>query len=522
MKKVSINEKLKIKQIFALALENHEKNNFKIAQNLYQEILKINPNHSETHYNLGLIFQRLGEFDKARNFYKKAIQVKPKYVDALNNLGLMFKELNDAKNAKRCYEKAIHINTKHVPAIFNLGILFRELGEFQKAANCYEKVIKIRPNFIKAHNNIGNVFKKMGNDAKAIKHFEKALKINPNLIEAQVNISNVYIAQLDNLKKAINASHKALNMHHEKSQFINQSIPLYRLKHDMQQAEYLSSKNHVVPGIDKFIKISNQILNRKENIENNNSSYTKILLSNKEANSLLPFYKANYVYQTSHISKGYINPNKNWKNVEDEYFSSPKQIIYIDNFLSDQAVKELRKFCLISKIWVEEKRNKYIGSYSDKGFVSHVHLQIANELKNKLPNLFGKHRLGRFWAYKYDSSLGQGINIHADFALINLNFWITPDEFNNNKTTGGLKVYEAPAPEDWTFQKYNLNAEEIYKLLKKNKANCTNVPYKFNRAVLFNSDYFHETDKINFKDQYEARRINITYLFGDRLFKKNI
>ena len=37
---------------------------------------------------------------------------------------------------------------------------------------------------------------------------------------------------------------------------------------------------------------------------------------------------------------------------------------------------------------------------------------------------------------------------------------------------------------------------------------------------IFNSDYFHETDKINFKDSYEARRINITYLFGDRLFKK--
>ena len=221
------------------------------------------------------------------------------------------------------------------------------------------------------------------------------------------------------------------------------------------------------------------------------------------------------------ISEGYINPNKNWKNIEDEYFNSPKQIIYIDNFLSDQAVKELRKFCLISKIWIEEKVNKYLGSYSDKGFISPLHLQIAIELKKKLPRLFGKARLGRFWAFKYDSSLGKGISIHADFALINLNFWITPDEFNNDKSGGGLKVYDTPAPKDWTFQKYNMRAEEIYKFLKKNKANCTNVSYKFNRAVLFNSDYFHETDKINFRDEYEARRINITYHFGDRLFKKN-
>ena len=99
-----------------------------------------------------------------------------------------------------------------------------------------------------------------------------------------------------------------------------------------------------------------------------------------------------------------------------------------------------------------------------------MHLKIAIELRNKLPKLFGKNRLGRFWAFKYDSSLGRGINIHADFAAINLNFWITPDEFNNNKKGGGLKVYDTPAPQNWTFKKYNINAQEIYKLLKKDKA----------------------------------------------------
>ena len=521
MKKLSPDENLAIKKNLDLAFENFERNNLKIAQNLYMSILKIDPNHVEAHYNLGLVFQKFREFNKAKDFYQKAIQIKPDYIEAHNNLGLMFRELDDLKNAKRCYQKAIQIDSNYVNAIFNLGVVFRELGEFQKAINCYQKVIKIKPNFAKVHNNIGNVFKKMGKDDKAINHFERALKLNPNSIDAQVNISNVYISQLVNLKNAVNASHKALKMYQEKSQFINQSIPLYRLKHDMQQAEYLSLKNHKLVGINEFIKISNQILNRRENTESNNSSYKKILLNNDEINFLLPFYKANYIYQTSRISGGYINPNKNWKNIEDEYFNSSNQIIYIDNFLSIQAVKELRKFCLKSKIWIEEKRNKYLGSYSDKGFISPVHLQIAIELRNKLPRLFGKHRLGRFWAYKYDSSLGEGINIHADFALINLNFWITPDEFNNDKNAGGLRVYDTPAPKDWTFQKYNVRAEEIYKFLKENKVNCTNIPYKFNRAVLFNSDYFHETDKINFKDEYEARRINITYLFGDRLLKKN-
>ena len=176
----------------------------------------------------------------------------------------------------------------------------------------------------------------------------------------------------------------------------------------------------------------------------------------------------------------------------------------------------MREFCLVSKVWYQERRNKYLGAFSDSGFISPIHLQIATELKQKLPKLFGNHRLVRYWAFKYDSTLGKGINIHADSSVLNLNFWITPNEHNNNKKSGGIRIYNVKAPDSWSFQKYNRNIEEIHKMLDEKKAKCINIPHKFNRAVLFNSNYFHETDELNFTDKYEARRINVTYLFGDR------
>ena len=85
-------------------------------------------------------------------------------------------------------------------------------------------------------------------------------------------------------------------------------------------------------------------------------------------------------------------------------------------------------------------------------------------------------------------------------------------------------MYDVPAPDNWTFKDYNTysNKKKIYTFLKDNNANCINVPYKFNRAVLFNSAYFHETDEIDFKDKYEGRRINMTYLFGSRLVKSSL
>jgi len=473
------NKNLTIDEAFNLAVKNHQENNLQVAKTFYNEILKVNPYH----------------------------------LQALNNLATVFKKLRENQKAKDCFEKAIGIDPNYADAHYNLGNVFKELGERQKAKDCFEKVIKINPNYSAALNNLGIIFKELGEHQKAKKIFEKAIEINPDNVNINVNLSDSYIRTLDDLGKSMNLSYKTSEIFHSKLKFINQSVPLFRLKHDVQQAQYLISKDYELEGIKQFQKIGNKILNREEDKNNYDK---KILLNQGEIDALLPFYKSDHIYEPKIISGSCINSNKNWQDVEDEYFNSSNQIIYIDDFLSEEAVIELQKFCLISKVWIKQFNNQYLGAFSNQGFISPIHLQIAIDLKQKLPKLFGPHLIEKFWGFKYDAVLGKGINIHADFAIHNLNFWITPDEYNNNKNAGGLKVYDVPAPENWTFEDYNNNKDKIYKYLDDNNTNCVNIPYKFNRAVLFNSAYFHETDEIDFKDKYEGRRINMTYLFGSR------
>ena len=519
----------------------------------YEKVIEINPGHLQALNNLGVEFQKLGKYQKAIRCYEKVIEINPNHLQALNNLGVIFKKLEKYQTAIRCYEKVIEIDPNHLQTLNNLGVVFQkleenqkaisfyekiieidpknmnihlilgsifhELGKYQKAIRYYEKVIEIDPNHMQALNNLGSVFLELGEGKKALSFYEEALEIDPNSLGTLSNLSAMYTRDLNNFDKAINSSYKALKIYHKNSTFINQSTPLFQLKHDVQQAKYLSSKDYKIDGLTEFEKIGSKILSRKENEENKNNFDKNILLTKSEIDALLPFYQSDHVYKPKIISGSCINPNKNWLDIEDEYFNSPNQIMYIDDFLSDEALIELREFCLVSKVWNTLYQNKYIGAFSDKGFISSIHLQIAIDLKEKLPKLFGPHKIERFWGFKYDTTLGKGINIHADFALHNLNFWVTPDEYNNNKNSGGLKVYDAPAPDHWTFNDYNIKKDKIYDFLKENNAKCVNVPYKFNRAVLFNSAYFHETDEIDFKDEYVGRRINNTYLFGARLIK---
>ena len=84
---------LTINESFALALQHHQKNNFQIAENLYRQILKINPNHVDSHNNLGILYRELGKNEEALTCYKNAILAKPNFTLAVNNLSILLKEI---------------------------------------------------------------------------------------------------------------------------------------------------------------------------------------------------------------------------------------------------------------------------------------------------------------------------------------------------------------------------------------------------------------------------------------------
>ena len=56
--------------------------------------------------------------------------------------------------------------------------------------------------------------------------------------------------------------------------------------------------------------------------------------------------------------------------------------------------------------------------------------------------------------------------------------------------------------------------EEIANFLT--DADTVTIPHRENRAALFHSNLFHKSDHISFKEGYENRRMNITFLFGKR------
>jgi hypothetical protein len=77
-------------------------------------------------------------------------------------------------------------------------------------------------------------------------------------------------------------------------------------------------------------------------------------------------------------------------------------------------------------------------------------------------------------------------------------------------------VYEHDAPLDWGFGKFNKDSDTILAYLDSVRSVPLCVPHRANRAVIFDSDLFHASDRPRFREGYANRRVNITLLYGLR------
>jgi len=215
-----------------------------------------------------------------------------------------------------------------------------------------------------------------------------------------------------------------------------------------------------------------------------------------------------------------VNPGLDTSRIEAEYRKG-SHLTYFDDFLRPEALEALLLFCEEATVF-QSVKGGYLGSYMNEGFGTPLLAAIARDLQKMMPSIFGNLTLEQAWAYKYENKQEwrRGTAVHADHSLVNLNFWITPDESYEGPSVdggqGGMIVYTASRPDDWSFNQYNhyYNRDKIMRFLEESKSERVQISYKQNRAVLFSSKLFHETDRSNFKPGYRNRRINVTFLFG--------
>lgn len=151
------------------------------ALDMYQTILKFDPDMESYYFNYAIALQRKGDDSKAEEMYLKAIDIWPEYSEALNNLANMYVNDNKISEAIPMFEKAIEYFPDDYPKGYNnLGKAYARNGDLSKAVSHFSKAVEMKPDFFNARINLGTALFQQDRYKEASEQFQFALKIKPN------------------------------------------------------------------------------------------------------------------------------------------------------------------------------------------------------------------------------------------------------------------------------------------------------------------------------------------------------
>ena len=117
----------------------------KIAE--LRNIVAADPGNFQAWTALGNEYFDGNQFMDAIEAYDKALEIRPDSPDVLTDQGVMFRRLGWFDRAIANFTRASEINPGHVTSVYNLGVVYRyDLQDFAKAQEAWERFLEINPN----------------------------------------------------------------------------------------------------------------------------------------------------------------------------------------------------------------------------------------------------------------------------------------------------------------------------------------------------------------------------------------
>ncbi|HTI86778.1 MAG TPA: tetratricopeptide repeat protein [Alphaproteobacteria bacterium] len=539
-----------------LALKNAGRVDEALA--VFHHAVAVAPGFAEAQTNLGNALLERGNADEAIACFREALRAAPDFEMAHNSLGGALFRIGHMDAAMDAFGRAIALAPNYAHAWHNVGGVLTDQERFEEAIEAYERALAIQPGRAETHNGLGHALSLAGRYEEAAARFEAACALDPDHAEAQLRLgialarsghpelANEHVAEAIELARAAierapddwkaweilgtallrtgrsedafaaRARATAIKRRPGASSFAGlqtfRQTTRGRIDHDIEQIWHLAAQGvitdpSILEGYETVVARIPVSAGDNEIIELDQECRRAIGAS---------YNRLWHVASAPEIVGGAVNPALDRTEIEADYTGRAPGITWVDDFLTTEALASLRRFCLESTVWFRsDYTNGYLGAFAEDGFTCPLLLQIGRELPRHLPGLFGDLPLLKVWAFKYGERR-DGIGLHADFAAVNVNFWITPGDANLAPESGGLLVWDKEAPAEWDFRTYNVDHEAMRRFLAESGAKPHRIPRRQNRAVIFNSDLIHATDTIRFKPGYENRRINITFLYGER------
>jgi Flp pilus assembly protein TadD len=149
------------------------------AIRLLETAAREEPGRALTHFNLGVLYQKLGQRDQALSQYRRATELEDLSGDAYFNIGLLCHEAGVLEEAVQALSMALQINPRHTEAMKALGIIEDNQGNTHSAIQWFHKALEVHPQDGQALNGLAETLKNAGFLEDAMDQIRRARKLEP-------------------------------------------------------------------------------------------------------------------------------------------------------------------------------------------------------------------------------------------------------------------------------------------------------------------------------------------------------
>ena len=173
------------------AIEHKESGRGELAEEIYRNILKQDPNHIEAARLLAGIAMEHERFYDAEVFLSRVVNNAPNYPRARADLVKAQREQRKYEEALENAERLIQLDRNVFESYMVKASVEGEAGMHHEAINSFQKALTISPNKPGAYCSMAHHLKTIGNQDEAIASYRKSIEIEPHYSESYWSMANL-------------------------------------------------------------------------------------------------------------------------------------------------------------------------------------------------------------------------------------------------------------------------------------------------------------------------------------------
>ncbi len=162
---------------------------------LISRAIRLRPNESGWHFNLGTIHQALGQLEPAVACFQEAARLQPQFTAAHINRGAALRALRRHREAILSFRAALDIQPDSAQTHFALGTALHDVKDLEGAAVAYREALRWKDDYAEVMVNLADVLKSQDRLDEAAAWCGRAIQLRPDLAEAHNDLGTIFARQ---------------------------------------------------------------------------------------------------------------------------------------------------------------------------------------------------------------------------------------------------------------------------------------------------------------------------------------